>query len=123
MGDVPTYHDDAVPDCTTTGSFTDHGIEDGSALVQRTYYRLVDGECGTFEPTDQCFDQLESAFIRAYLATVETADVPAHVAAAIDDARVLTAEEFRDEADADLRTAVNPRFYQLVAGFHCVYRE
>ena len=47
---------------------------------------------------------------------------PGHVAAAVDDARELTSEEFEGRPDADLRTDVPPAFYRRVAGFHCSYR-
>lgn len=110
-------------DCTTTRSFADHEIVDGTRLIQRSYYRLVEGGVGEFEPTDAFFDALESAFIWAYLGTVDEPGVPDHVAAAIDDARAATAEEFADRPDADLRTAVLPTFYSHAAGFHCAYRR
>lgn len=110
-------------ECTTTRSFDDHGIDDGSTLIQRTYYRLAAETSSTFEPTAEWFDRIEAAFVWAYLATVEGSDVPRHVEAAIDDARALTAESFADRADADLRTDVLPSFYRHVAGFHCAYRD
>ncbi|ERH10412.1 MAG: hypothetical protein J07HX64_02186 [halophilic archaeon J07HX64] len=115
------YIDDSIEECTTTGSFTDHDIEDGSTLIQRSYYRLADGDRTEFEPTGSFFDALESAFIWAYLGTVRENSVPEHVEAAIDDARALTAEEFEDQ-EADLRTEVLPAFYRHLAGFHCAYR-
>lgn len=107
-------------DCTTTASFADHGVEDGQRFIRRTYARL--GEDPTFEPTEAFFDRLATAFRWAALATFDTADVPDHVEAAIDDARVFTAREFADDPDADLRTEVVPAFYQRAAGFHCAYR-
>jgi hypothetical protein len=110
-------------ECTTTGSFSDHDIQDGSRLVQRTYYRLADADRSTFSPTESFFDALESAFIWAYLGSVEENGVPDHVAVALDDARAVTAEEFADRPDADLRTDVLPTFYRHAAGFHCAYRE
>jgi len=109
-------------DCTTTDSFGDHGIEDGSALVHRTYYRLVEAGRTEFAPTDKFYDDLASAFLWTYLGAVDGAGVPTHVEAAIDDARAFTAEEFADRPDADLRTEVVQTFYQYVAGFHCAYR-
>lgn len=113
---------DANDDCTTTGSFDDHGIDDGVDLVTRTYYRLQEGDRRSFAPTEEFFNTLESAFIWAYLASVDEAGVPDHVAAAIDDARVLTRDQFADREDPDLRTDVIPAFYQRVAAFHCRYR-
>jgi len=110
-------------DCTTTGSFGDHGIEDGSELVHQTYYRLLDAGRTSFEPTESFYDALESAFLWSYLETAAATGVPAHVEAAVDDARALTDEEFADRPDADLRTEVLPTFYQHVAGFHCAYRR
>jgi hypothetical protein len=115
----PTNHRD---DCTTTGSFEDHDIEDGSQLIQRTYYRLASADSVTFEPTASFFDGLESAFLWSYLETVDGTNVPDHVEAAIMDARAFTAEEFADQPDADLRTDVLPTFYRYAAGFHCAYR-
>lgn len=109
-------------DCTTTGSFGDHGVDDGSTLVHRTYYRLVDGGRTEFAPTEAFYDSLESAFLWTYLGAVGETVVPDDVEAAIDDARTFTAEEFADRPDADLRTEVVPTFYQYVAGFHCAYR-
>jgi hypothetical protein len=108
-------------DCTTTTSFTDHGLDDGSTLVRETYYRLATAGYGTFDPSEAFFDRLESAFVWSYLSTVDETAVPPHVAEAITDATALTFEEFQD-ARADLRTEVIPAFYQRVAGFHCVYR-
>lgn len=117
-------HDERRPDdCTTTESFSDHGIEDGTDLVTETYYRLQAGERLEFSPTETFFDRLESAFLWAYLGSVDERGVPPHVEAAIDDARALTREEFEDRADPDLRTEVIPAFYRRVAGFHCLYRE
>jgi hypothetical protein len=119
--DIPL--DDASGDrCTTTTSFSDHAIDDGSVLIQRTYYRLAAEATPTFDPTDDFFDSLESAFIWAYLGSNDERGVPDHVAAALDDALALTREEFADRPEADLRTAVLPAFYQHLAGFHCAYR-
>jgi len=124
MGDTDNQTDGAgANDCTTTNSFGDHGIADGSDLIQRTYYRLAGEETPQFESTESFFERLETAFIWAYLGSVEENGVPDHVEAAIDDARVLTAEEFHDEPDADLRMDVIPAFYRRVAGFHCAYRS
>lgn len=94
-------------DCSTTGSFTDHDIEDGSTLIQQAYYRLADGDRTEFEPTT-CFDSLESAFVWASLGAVRESGVTECVEAAIDDARAHTAEEFDDRPDADRRTDVVP---------------
>jgi hypothetical protein len=110
-------------DCTTTESFADHDIQDGSTLIERTYYRLGSGDIDEFEPTDEFFDALESAFIWAYLGTVEETGIPDHVEAAITDARAFTRTEFEDQPDADLRTDVVPAFYSYAAGFHCEYRD
>ncbi|MFT4890854.1 MAG: hypothetical protein ACI9YT_001775 [Halobacteriales archaeon] len=110
-------------DCTTTGSFRDHGIGDGVGLVTRTYYRLRDDGGREFAPTEAFFDRLESAFIWAYLGSVDERGLPSHVEMAIDDARALTREEFDDRPDADLRTEVIPAFYRRAAEFHCKYRD
>jgi len=109
-------------ECTTTSSFGDHGVDDGSELVHQTYYRLVDGGRAEFEPTASFYDALESAFLWSYLGTAAATGVPPHVEAAVDDARALTVEAFADRPEADLRTEVLPTFYQHVAGFHCAYR-
>lgn len=122
MREDELHVDDGSEECTTTESFADHDIEDGSTLIQRSYYRLSDTSRGEFEPTASFFDALESAFIWAYLGTVRENGVPEHVEAAIDDARALTAEEFTDR-EADLRTEVLPAFYRHLAEFHCAYRE
>ncbi|MFC7059494.1 hypothetical protein [Halovenus salina] len=115
--------DSGVDDCTTTGSFADHDINDGSTLLRRTYYRLAAANDTEYEPTAAFFDALESAFIWAYLSATEQSDIPDHVEAAIDDARAQTAGEFADRPGADLRTDVVPAFYNYAAGFHCAYRE
>ncbi|MFT4884075.1 MAG: hypothetical protein ACI8U4_001588 [Natronomonas sp.] len=112
---------DPSANCTTTTSFEDHGLADGSTLIRETHYRLVESGT-TYEPTEAFFDRLESAFIWAYLGTTDEAGVPPHVGAAIADARSRTHEAFRETDDANLRTDVIPAFYQRVAGFHCIYR-
>jgi hypothetical protein len=117
------HRDESTDDCTTTGSFGDHDIEDGSSLVQRTYYRLAEADGLEYEPTEAFFEELETAFIWAYLGSVDGAGIPDHVQTAIDDARVFTAEDFADRPDADLRTEVVPTFYRYAAGFHCAYRD
>lgn len=122
MSESPTTVD-AGEECTTTGSFDDHGIGDGADLIARTYYRLQGGDGAEFEPTETFFDRLESAFLWAYLGSVEGSAVPAHVEMAVEDARAHAADEFENRPDADLRTAVVPAFYRRVADFHCVYRD
>lgn len=115
--------DGHADDCTTTNSFSDHSIVDGADLVTETYYRLQEPDRREFTPSDAFFDRLESAFIWAYLGSVDEPGVPSHVELAIDDARALTREEFDDQPAADLRTDVVPAFYRRVAGFHCRYRD
>lgn len=110
------------PECTTTKSFSDHGIEDGSRLVRETYYRLHEAGYSEFEPTEAFLDRLESAFVWAYLGSADEPGIAAPVEAAIDDARALTREEFVGRPDADLRTAVVPAFYRYAARYHCRYR-
>jgi len=88
-----------------------------------TDYRLQAGEQDQFSPDESFFDRLESAFIWAYLGSVDEPGVPPHVQMAIEDARWFTREEFENWPNADLRTDVIPAFYQRVAGFHCIYRE
>jgi hypothetical protein len=122
MTDEKFQTDDSPGECTTTESFTDHDIEDGSTLIQRSYYRLAEADRTEFEPTEPFFDALESAFLWAYLGTVRESGVPDHVEAAIDDARAHTVAEFADRPDADLRTDVIPAFYRHLADFHCAYR-
>jgi hypothetical protein len=118
---VTRTHATVGDDCTTTGSFDDHGIADGADLIARTHYRLAAAD-GGFEPTPAFFDRLESAFLWAYLGSVDEPGVPDHVAAAVDDAKAATAAAFADRPDADLRTEVIPGFYRRVAGYHCRYR-
>jgi hypothetical protein len=115
--------DDATDDCTTTASFDDHGIDDGSTLIRRTHYRLVADGDDAFEPTERFLDRLADAFTRAYLTATDAYELPPHVAAAVDDARVWIGAEFADEPDADLRGEVIPAFYRHAAGFHCAYRD
>lgn len=110
-------------DCTTTTSFTDHGVDDGAGLVSATHYRLLDAGYREFESDPEFFEAIETAFVRTYLDRVDDAgDLPDHVAAATDDARERTREEFEGRPDADLRTEVLSAFYRRVAGFHCAYR-
>jgi hypothetical protein len=124
MSDTDPAHDEPLhPDCTTTGSFSDHGIEDGSRLITETYYRIREAGYDEFEPTQSFFDALESAFMWAYLGSVDEPGIAPPVEAAIDDARAHTWERFADEPDADLRTQVVPEFYSSIAGFHCRYRS
>ena len=118
-----TNADDAADDCTTTRSFDDHGIDDGSELIRRTHYRLVADGDDAFEPTDRFLDRLADAFTRAYLTVTDEYELPPHVAAAVDDARVRVGGEFADDPDADLRVEVIPAFYRHAAGFHCLYRK
>jgi len=115
--------DGPADDCTTTASFDDHGIDDGSELIRRTHYRLVADGWDAFEPTERFLDRLADAFKRAYLTAADAYEPPPHVAAAVDDARVWVGVEFADEPDADLRREVIPAFYRHAAGFHCAYRE
>lgn len=123
MSEHGNPHDWHPEDCTTTGSFRDHGIRDGNDLVTRTYYRLREAVDHDFLPNEAFFRKLESAFIWAYLGSVDEPGVPPHVEMAVDDARALTQEEFADRPNADLRTEIIPAFYRRVAGFHCRYRE
>lgn len=124
MSEHNNAHDDTQPDdCTTTSSFDDHGIGDAVDLVTRTYYRLKAADRHQFSPDGAFFDQLESAFIWAYLGSVDEPGVPPHVELAIEDARALTREEYQDRPDADVRTEVIPAFYRRIAGFHCIYRD
>lgn len=109
-------------DCTTTASFTDHGLNRGSVLIQRTYYKLVGAGITEFEDSDLFFDQLEAAFTWAYIVSTDEPGVPSHVAAAIDDAIVWTRDRFDGADDVDLRTELLPRFYSELAAFHCRYR-
>lgn len=122
MGDDEQQTTDRTPACTTTSSFADHNIDDGSTFITRTYHRLRSAH-SEYQPTGSFFDALESAFIWAYLGATEDRGVPEHVAAAIDDARAHTKAELDDQPDADLRTEVVPTFYQHLADFHCAYRE
>jgi hypothetical protein len=124
MSQPPSASDpDGPTDCTTTRSFDDHGVDDGVALITRTYYRLRDSPDGAaFEPTAEWFDRIETAFEVAYLNVTGEHRIPSHVARAIEDARAWTHDEFADRPDAELRTEVLPAFYQRVAGFHCAYR-
>lgn len=117
-------HASERPDnCSTTNSFADHGVPDGIDLVTDTYHRLTGPDRPDYAPTEGFFERLEEAVLWAYLGAVEEPGVPAHVAAAIDDAKVLTRAEFEDDPGADLRTDVVPAFYQRVAAFHCAYRS
>jgi hypothetical protein len=95
--------EDAAGDCTTTESFDDHGIDDGSELIRRTHYRLVAEGDDAFEPTERFFDRLADAFTRTYLTATDAYELPPHVAAAVGDARAWVSVEFAGDPDADLR--------------------
>lgn len=110
-------------DCTTTSSFTDHGLDRGSVLIQRTYYKLAGAGITEFQSTEEFFDQLEAAFTWAYIVSTDEPGVPSHVEAAIDDAVAWTREQFADAEEVDLRTELLPRFYSELAAFHCSYRS
>lgn len=122
MSESDNHHSRSGDECTTTGSFSEHGIEDGTDLITSTYFRLQNATRDQFDPSETFFDKLESAFIWAYLGSGEETGVPEHVELAIDDARALTHEEYADQPGADLRTEVIPTFYRHVADFHCLYR-
>ena len=106
--------------CTTSDGAVD--LAGDADLETRTYYRLLAADRRRFEPTDRFFDQLESAFVWAYLGAVDEPGVPPAVELAVGDALALTREAFADRPDADLRTQVIPAFYERVVGFHCAYR-
>lgn len=108
-------------ECTTTDSFGDHDV-DGQQLIEGTYRRLAAAEQRTFEDSDRFYEQLESAFLWAYLAAVDEAGVPDHVAYAVDDALAWTRERLAGADDPDVRTEVVPTFYREAARFHCAYR-
>lgn len=112
-------------ECTTTKSFGDPAIPDGTTLITRTYYRITESDQETFSQTDAFYDALESAFTWAYLGSIDERGVQEHVGAAIDDARAVTAADFADAdpTTVDVRTDVIPTFYRYVADFHCSYRE
>jgi len=123
MGDHDTVGPtDPGEACSTTESFADHGIEDGTALLEGTHRRLSAPGVPAFDGSVAAYDRLESAFLWAYLATTGQTAVPADVLAALDDARAATAAALADTADPDLRTEVVPTFYRQAAGFHCAYR-
>lgn len=119
MGHASKHPDD----CSTTNSFADQGVPDGTDLVTETYYRLAGPDRPDYAPTGAFFERLEEAFLWAYLGAVAEPGVPAPIEAAIDDAKVLTRAEFEDDPDADLRTDVVPAFYQRIASFHGAYRD
>jgi hypothetical protein len=118
---MSTDRTDHTDECTTTGSFGDHGV-DGRRLIEGTYRRLAAAELRAFEDTAGFYRQLESAFLWAYLAAVDEPGVPDHVAYAVDDALAWTRERFADADDPDVRTEVVPAFYREAARFHCAYR-
>lgn len=109
--------------CTTVASFEDHGIDDGSELLRRTYYRLAGGGPVEFVPSDAFFDDLADAFVWAYLESTHGTGLPDHVLAALDDAVAVVREQYADDPDADLRTDVVPAFYRTLANYHCAYRN
>lgn len=110
-------------DCSTLASFADHGIDDGKSLVEETYSRLRVADGDRVQPTDAFFDRLESAFLWAYLRTVDERTVPDDVLLAVEDARYVVRARFATRIDVDLRTEVVPAFYDAVASYHCAYRD
>jgi hypothetical protein len=91
---------------TTTGSSSDHGGGNGVDLPTRAYYRLRSADRREFEPNERFFDQLESAFIWAYLGSADEPGIPSYVYIAIEEARSHTVSRFTDRPDADLNHAV-----------------
>jgi len=119
-GSNDTRDDRGGHECTVSGA-PGQALAGDADLETRTYYRLLAAERRQFEPTDRFFEALESAFLWAYLGSVDEPGVPPAVELAVEDALALTRAEFED-GDADLRTAVIPAFYERVVGFYCAYR-
>lgn len=76
---------------------------------------VADGE-DSFEPTERFLDRLADAFARASLTATDASELPPHVEAAVDDARVWVEAEFAADPDADLRGEVIPAFYRQPPG-------
>lgn len=104
---------------TDAAAFAAFGLRDGTDLVHRTRYRLVEQGHETYRGT-ATLDALERAFRDAFVHATDSPVVPPAVDAAVDDARHALDGGF--DGDADLRHAVLPRFYRAVASFYCSYR-
>lgn len=109
------------PPMPTTSAFDAYGITDGVDLVHRTSYRLLATGDGSFEPTAAFLARVDRAFWAAYIRAAAVPLVPTPLDAALEDAAALTAEEFADEPDADLRGEVLPSYYGTPVGLFCRY--
>lgn len=109
--------------CDTTSAFDTYGIPDGVDLVHRTRYRLLATGDASFEPTRAFLDRVDRAFRAAYIHSAEVPLVPEPLDAALEDVAALTAEEYADEPDADLRGEVLPAYYGTLVGLFCRYLE
>lgn len=114
---------DMIDECTTTLSFSDHGIEDGHELLTETYYRYRDQTDEPFTAAEDDLRRLEVAFIRTYLDELGAGTVDDHVQAALADALTDLRETFADVDEPNLRTDVIPTFYRRLASYHCEYRH
>lgn len=108
--------------CTTrTTAFIDHGIEDGSELVSRTYYALVASSHDTPEMSSEFADHVARAFRRSFIRRAAIPLVPEPVDAAIEQSSDIVVHRLLDDQDADLRTDILPAFYQAVANTYCAH--
>lgn len=119
ISDTPFGRPPRHRDCSTTGSFANHDIDDGHVLITGTYYRLQEEGLTGFEPTTAFLERLEVAFIRTYLEHAPEGRIDNHMLTALEDARHDIAEEFTE--NAGLRTEVIPAYYQAASTFHCLY--
>jgi hypothetical protein len=117
MADV---HIEPADACSTTDSFANYGITDGSDLISRAA-RALGSTRQDVTVTPELTSGVESAFRTAFLAESDDGTLPSTVTAALDDAAVLVVDRFGGET-RDLRTDVLPAFYREFAGYHCAYR-
>lgn len=109
--------------CDTTSAFDAYGIPDGVDLVHRTRYRLLATDDASFQPTTAFLDRVDHAFRAAYIGTADVPLVPEPLDTALEDAAALTAEEYADDPEADLREEVLPTYYATLVGLFCTYLE
>lgn len=121
--DNPLPADADTTHCTDSATaFRELGVEDGTALVTRTYDDLVADGVDAYEPGDAFLERVAAVF-RVNLAELSgAAALPPDVDAALDDARYWTRVELEEVSMPALRTDVLPRFSLWFARFYCQYR-
>lgn len=114
-----TAHTDA---CSRhDAAFDGYGIENGTDLIQATYYRLRPERSRRVTVTPDLVAATTRAFRSVFVQQATLPVVPEPVDAAIVDAASETVHETLGEGRVDLRTEFVPAFYRNVARLTCQY--